>query len=1195
VCGALEVEIGGRRLESRLPGRRGQLVAYLAVNRHRSVRREELIDALWPLDPPARPEATFATLLARTRAEVGHEVITGGAHLHLELGSDTWIDWEVAQQAADAARDALGAGNPIGALAIAEKGLAIVDRGFLQAYEAAWVDERRRELDELRSPLAEVLARAALALGGDHLPAAERAARAMIGHDPFRETGYALLMEALAAAGNDAEAVRTYDRLRSLLREHLGLTPSPAVTALAERLIRPQSAASAAAEGIDGAAPNEEVQADEPAELPHAVASIADRPLTGRNAERRELLEVAADVARGERRVVLVCGEPGIGKTRLAVCIASMLYERGWNVLYGRADRESVITYQPVLEALRHFLADRRKLETQLEQLLGPELVELSRMIPTLRPLVSSPPESDALEPHLERFRVFEAVAALIGSATAHRPALLILDDLHWADRSTLVLLRHVIRSTAGCRLFILGTFRDTEESIGEPLGEFLDELWHESLLTRVTLDGLVLAETLDLVRGYVPDASKKLVEQLHHRTDGNPFYVEETLRGLRTTHGEQMGLPVGETLPIPERVKQMIEWRVGQLPGGASGVLKAAAVLGPEFELETAAAVGRVTTEDGLEALDIASRAGLVVPDPERPDRYVFRHSLVREALYEAIPSSKRARLHLVAGEMLERADAGSSEPAELAVHFSNARHVGGADAALRWRLSAAAQATLQHAHEESAEHQRHALEALDLLPADDQRRATILLGQGRSLIRAGDLADGRGRLFEAAELARQIGAVEILADCALELGSFYLSPGGVDADQVSLLEEALEGLRGSEHRARCARVMARLPAALYWEPTARSRSQELAEEAVRLATQGGDVGAVALAVASGHCAHWVSERPAALLDEAERTIELAQQARDEELELVARTWRVNHLLGLARIADVDEEIDRFVALAARLRQSRCSWYAPLFLAVRSMIAGRLEEAEGHIVAAAELGARVPGSTSPMLAGAQLFLLRWLQGRLDELEDAVTAYVDAYPRQLAWRCALAFLNHELDQRDRAGQVIDDIFARGVAEIPHDNLWLVAIAMLGEACAGSGTARQAAEIEQTLARYAGVCVVSPSAGWLGPVDRVLGLLAAAQNRLDHAVARFGRAAELCEQAHSPSMLALARLDHAETLRSRNRRSDAKSARTLARAALTTAETTGMRRAARRALSILHRDSPGDLGDAPRVEDAIAAH
>jgi DNA-binding SARP family transcriptional activator len=1181
VCGSLHVEIDGQVLEPRLPGRRGQLIAYLVIHRERGVRREELIDALWPANPPSRPEAAFATLLTRTRAAVGHSAIGGAAHLRLELGAKVRVDWEVARQAPEAARQALVAGDPAEALRRAEEGLAIVEQGFLTDFEAPWIDDRRRELDELRGPLAEVLARAALSLGGESVATAERAARAMIEHNPFREGGYAVLIEALAAGGNDAEAMRVYDQLRTLLRDQLGLTPSPAVTALAERILT-RGTDSGDAHATDGdRPPRAEVVAGPPA-LPRAIAAVAQRPLVARGPERQRLLRIADEVAAGTRRVVLVSGEPGIGKTRLAACLASLLSERGWNVLYGRADHESVLTYQPLIEALRQHLADQPEVEFHVREMLGPELVALSRMIPALRPLADAAQSVTPADAELERFRVFEAVAALLASAATQRPALLILDDLHWADRSSITLLRHVVRTTEGCSLFILGTFRDPHDGVDMPLRDFIDELWREGLLEQVALEGLAPAETADLIRRHVPELSAPVIYALYERTDGNPFYVEETLRDLADTDRLRIRPPVDEGFAIPERVKQMIDWRVDRLPAPANDVLRSAAVLGTEFEIAPTAAISGLPPATVLEAVEHARRAALVVAEIDRPDRYSFRHALIREALYESMVPGRRARLHLGAGQALVQDGAGAAQAAEVAVHFSHALPVGGAEAAVRWRMAAAEEATLRHAHEEALDHRRHALEALDMLAPDDRSRALITLGQGQSLVRLGDLEEGRTCLLKAAELARRLGAGDILADCALDAGSFYLSPGDVQDDVVVLLEESLRLLDREEDHVRGARVRARLAVALYWDPPSRRRTEQLAEEAVELARAAGDTGALAQAMASLHSACWVSERPAVLLAEADQVIELAQSAQDMELELVARTWRLNHLLALARVSDADEEIERFVGLAERLGQSRCSWYAPLFLAIRSMMNGQLELAEERIIKAAELGARIPGSTSAMLAGAQLFFLRMLQGRLAELESAVFAYVQSFPRQPAWRCALAFLHAQLGHHDSARALIDELATGEFSAIPQDNIRFVALTLLAEAAAMSGAAPHLPVLERLLSPYAGVCILSPDAAWLGPVDRVLGLLAAAQGRADEGLRRLTAAGECCERVRAASFLAVTRLDEADVRLARGEPGDEDAARACARSALATADAAGMQLATVRALTIL--DGPRGGGD-----------
>jgi hypothetical protein len=268
-------------------------------------------------------------------------------------------------------------------------------------------------------------------------------------------------------------------------------------------------------------------------------------------------------------------------------------------------------------------------------------------------------------------------------------------------------------------------------------------------------------------------------------------------------------------------------------------------------------------------------------------------------------------------------------------------------------------------------------------------------------------------------------------------------------------------------------------------------------------------------------------------------------------------------------------------------------------------MMDGRLDRAERYIVKAAEGGGRVPGSTSTILAGAQVFFLRTLEGRLGELEEALAMFVTNYPRQPAWRCALAFLQSQLGRHERAREVIDELAPDDFAAIPRDNIWFVGVTMLADACAVSRADQHAATLERLLVPYRGMCVVSPDAAWLGPVDRVLGLLAAAQGRYDDALVRLVRAGECCERARAMSILTWVRLDHAEVLLRRGQSADTETARALARAALTTAESCGMSAAAARALAILAGDhehgAPVGVASAPRpvhadssAEEAVAS-
>src|SRR4051794_32252809 len=243
LCGPLVVEIDGERVDPALRGRQALLVAYLALHRRRPVRRDELIAALWGDELPTAPEAALRTLLARVRAAVGPGVIEGGSELRLELPDRAQIDVEIARAAVDRAADS----EPRAAIEAARSAVAIVDRTLLPGHEAAWIDEHRRELDGVRLAALEHLARAGLEIRGVELAAAERAARSVIEAEPYRESGYALLMEVHAANGNVAEALRVYDLLRVLLREELGVSPAAPLRELNDRLLTGEPSARAAA------------------------------------------------------------------------------------------------------------------------------------------------------------------------------------------------------------------------------------------------------------------------------------------------------------------------------------------------------------------------------------------------------------------------------------------------------------------------------------------------------------------------------------------------------------------------------------------------------------------------------------------------------------------------------------------------------------------------------------------------------------------------------------------------------------------------------------------------------------------------------------------------------------------------------------------------------------------------------------
>lgn len=232
------MDIGERHATPALRGRQGRiLLAYLVLNRNRAVSRDELIGAIWPQAAPADPSASLRTQLSHLRTALGTESLAGRDTVELRLPEDVWVDVEAAAKAIETADAALSAGEWRDAWIQAHISLNIAGRPFLSGFEAPWVDEVRDELSELELRSLEVISRAGIGVGGSELAGAERSARALIRAAPFRETGYLNLMQALAAAGNTAEALRTYDELRQLLNEELGSAPGAEVQALHRKLL----------------------------------------------------------------------------------------------------------------------------------------------------------------------------------------------------------------------------------------------------------------------------------------------------------------------------------------------------------------------------------------------------------------------------------------------------------------------------------------------------------------------------------------------------------------------------------------------------------------------------------------------------------------------------------------------------------------------------------------------------------------------------------------------------------------------------------------------------------------------------------------------------------------------------------------------------------------------------------------------
>jgi DNA-binding SARP family transcriptional activator len=1134
LCGRLSVELGGEQRADKLRGRQTRLLlAYLLLNRARAVGRDELIGALWPGEAPVSEDAALRTLLSRVRTALGPAVLAGRDELMLALPEPVWVDLEAAGTELQRAMRALERADARGAWALAQVPLNIASRGLLPGAQATWLEPQRRELEDIRLRALEVIGQAGLRMGGPQLNSVERAARALIESEPYRESGYVLLIEALAARGNGAEGMRVFDQLRRLLRDELGTTPSSEAIALHERLL---------SRGLPVAStgPVEERVAATP--LPAELRVQSEAPMVGRRRELGELiaswesigLDAASSRAGSSPQIVCVAGEAGIGKTRLAAELARRAHDGGAVVLAGRAPREALIPYQPFLEALRHYFTAAPLAE--LRAAVGEFGGELGRLVPELRrraPDLATPgPE----EPESERYRLFESVVGLLSAIASGAPILLVLDDLHWADRPTLLLLRHLARASEPARLLTVIAYRGEEANGG--LADVIVDLRREGLMTQLDVGGLSEAETAELVRIRAGEApSHLLARELHAATEGNPFFIEETVRHL-VGAGVRVGAATASDLHrfgLPEGVKETIALRLARLEPETVDWLRMASVMGRDFDPALVEQLMPLAEEQFLASLEEALGAGLLVESGREPGHYSFAHALVRETLYDGMSAQRRARVHGRVAEALEAADEPSSLGA-LAYHFTRAGRRADADKAIAYASRAAAEATAILAHEDAVAHYSQALQLLGRpTPETREQRCELLVLLGEARVRSGEGALAREALEEAAALAEELGDNARLARAAIGASRPYVQPPGVvDTKLINMLERALE-LTADEVSLERVRLLSRLCGALYYSPQ-RNRMRSLAERAAIIAEQLGDPEAVAYALAARRRALWGPEHLKERLTASTQMLSFARAARNLELQLQAHAWLVIDLLERGDRAAVDAQIEVFTDGAERLRQPLYLWQVAIWRAMLALLDGQLGEAEQLAAEALAGGAPGEGVTAAQYYAIQLMAVRRDQGRMGELEPAARQLADANPARPAWRAALATMLWETDRVDDARAEFDRLAANNLTDIPRDGDWITTMMLLCDTCAEVGDSARAPLLYQALLPYADLNVVAGLAvACLGPIARVLGKLAATAGHRDAAARHFEHALELSARLEAPVLLARTQLDLAALL------------------------------------------------------------
>jgi class 3 adenylate cyclase/tetratricopeptide (TPR) repeat protein len=917
--------------------------------------------------------------------------------------------------------------------------------------------------------------------------------------------------------------------------------------------------------------------------LPTLLTDVG-RIFVGRDDQLDRLGHLWKEVATGERRAVLVAGEPGVGKTRLGAELARQVHDEGATVLAGRCDEDLGVPFQPFVEALRH-LVDHIE-PSELPKRLGRHAGELERLLPGLRDRLPDAPPLLQSDPETERYRLFEAVTGWLGACSRDEPVLMILDDLQWAAKPTLLLLRHVARSPEPMRLLIVGTYRDTDLHHDHPLVELLADLRRQPGIERLSLSGFDQAAVADFVaRAAGHDLDENgfaLVRAIHAETEGNPFFVREILRHLTETEaiiqrdGRFVTRLAVEELGIPEGVREVVGRRVSRLSSTTNQVLRVAAVVGTEFELAVVGRAGDLSDDAVLTAVEDAMSARLLLEIPGAA-RYRFAHALVRDTLYDQQSAARRVGLHRRVAQEIEELHATNLDdhlPA-LAHHWARgAVQAAETSRAIDYAVRAGDRALAQLAADEAAAYYRHALELREVSGAPtDRAHCRLLIALGEAQLRAGDPAH-RETLLGASRLAGMLTDAGLLTQAALSNRRGLFSRfGPIDEEQVAAIEGALTAV-GPDDSPERAKLLASLATELHFGGD--ERPVELSREGLAIARRLGEATTLAEALE----AVWMAVRDPVALDErdalAHELAGIVAKVGDPVREFHAAFIQFLTASEQGDLPAADGALRRCDEVAGEIGQPLLRWRAAYLHTHRAFMDGRLEDAERSALEALRFG-EIAGQ--PDAAGfSDIYLVRLLQGRVDEavelirqLDESFTVLA-AFPALFAWACA------EAGRVEESEAVITRARQDNFGGLRYDYLWLTTLVLISRACVRLGDTSAAGELYDRIRPHHAAFAIG-QAIWLGPVAYDLGLLATVLGRYDDADAHFAEAVEIQRRTGARGMLAHTQLAWGRMLLGNQQPGDLERAREQLKQAQQTARDLG-------ALENIEEDAAALLGEQP---------
>lgn len=1088
ILGAAEARIDGTAVDLGTRKQRA-LLAALAMRRGQPVGQDALVDMLWGESPPTAVTATLQGYVARLRRALEPDrpprapsevLVTQQSGYALILPEEA-LDAARFEAAVSEAHDRLGTGmtaEPDAAelerlFASLNDGLSLW-RGlpYTELEDAPAAQAERARLEELRAIALEDRAVAALGLGRHAMVAGEL--EVLTATYPLRERLWGLRALALTRSGRQADALEVLRQVRELLADELGLEPGAELRSLQTAVLRQDPSL-------------EWTAATKPIPQQRTAASHTPSfawPLVGRDDQLSALVGLL-EQSDEQPMFAVVTGEPGIGKSRLCAELAATATAEGVTVVVGRCTQdEGAPPLYPWASVLR----------------------ELGHDLP-------STDASDRDGDGTSRFRAWESIARTVIDAASEQHLLVILDDLHWADTSTLRVLRLLAETAESGRLMVVATWRHEPPPTGQ-LAELAEMLARRHAL-RLQLTGLSSAEAGEIVTSVAASTpTLDEADSLRARTDGNPFFLVEYARLAR--EGGDLGALLAEEHP-PAAVQDVLTRRLGSLPEDTSAALRVACVVGRYFDIPTLASVLDSDEDEVLDRLDPALTAGLV--REFGVDRFRFAHALVCDTAYAAMTQSRRARMHARVAEVL------TGQPGrvtEVARHWLSAgpQHAGRA-----WRaaVEAARAARAVYAYEEAVALLTSAVSTAESDPdTSDEDLFEVLLELARSLLLTDNLIDLRVTVHRALEVSarfecapeRQVGAVCLLASKALWQTGTY---GGADQQVTGTVRRLLDELPPEDSIARC-RAMVTLAHEIYYGSSLQER-QALCDEALAMARRLGDDDLLLLTLLVVPLAVWSPGSADLRYELTGEAVDLARRTGDEASLTIALALRASAASESGRVAAVFPLIDEARELATQQRQL----FAQLFLdgleipwrAMRDEF-DRVHELTAHMVSLHErIGVPASGDA---LVGAFLMDLLW-SGKDEDLLQIAGA-VDGV-RVMPIDASLAAIYGRTGQIDQARERLQS----GELDLSPD-WWFstMVLSMAAEAALYTGSRDIAAKAYDRLLPFAGMPAASGSGTVIGPVDTFLAMGALATGERDLATRHADAAARLCTEWEIPLAL-----------------------------------------------------------------------